>query len=1002
MKDGEADIFGQLRYQKNVNGTGLIKLDTTNPNSFKWIHDYGYIPGKTPILTAGTYVGNEYYAYETTFYSNVLMPEAISIVDVNTGKYTAKRKIVNSETEAPLIIDDMTYDPKTDRIFGVHYDTDKNVSDIYEIDRTTLEIRRVATTSKLLFTLSADNGFLYSVRMTARNCALCKIDESSIDENSLTCDIKDVSPASGTGVSMGNYSQSMEFDKTTHRLWWLAQTSDGNAYLVELDPNSGTAINKTLITSELQLLAMAIPYQYVADSAPSYPRLFTAKADDKGGLKAVLNWTMPSADYRNNELTELSGAKVYRNGELLSTLTSTQPGTDMSYTDTPANDGYYIYKVVPYNNAGDGVYKEYAAFVGEDLPGEPQQVTLTATTNGTAKVSWNAPEEGKQGGYFDKASLKYNVVRMPDNATIIEGTTLTSITDIVPESKGYSYIVTSVNKKGTGASATSNTLAIGPEDKVPFTSPLTSQADFERWTAVDNNGDNNTWSFYVPTQTTTYDRSDNAADDWLFSPALSFEKGKTYQVRYTYSTANWVSPGSMQPVMEKMKVWLCKNAAVDGNGTLIKSTGSFHTASNIFYYGKDLFQPTEDGAARVAFQACSDANCGQIYLKDVSVREYSKTDLSVQALTGSTLVNSSVEQTFTVDVKNEGSATVDNYRVLLLNADNNAVVGEAKGIRVDADATVEVPVNWTPGEVGTVKLIAKVELDGDTYPADNIQTTPTEVKISPADADRWLILNSDQTSGWRVPFFLLDPYAKCQSIFLEKEMQKKNIRITGMRFVYNGKNKDDYTFPAKIAIKPTSRDNMLDEDGAMAEFETGDFTTVFDDNITISGIEENKDMEIKFTTPYLYTGGNVCIMFECPIGNGYITEYNEHPEWHMTELPTGSTPRTAYCSGNDEESADVWGNLQIPYISISYVDDKGSSGVIALTGGNGVAVSQSGNKLSFGTVCDEAALYSTAGNLIANVKNVDHINLVNITNGVYVLRTTANGKTGSLKIVVNK
>lgn len=145
VQDGEADIFGQLRYEKNVNGTGLVKLNTANPNGYKWVSDYGYQAGVTPITTAGTYVGSEYYAYETTLYANTLMPRAISVVDVNTGEYTAKREIENSTTEAPLILDELTYDPKTNRIFGLHYDTSANKSYIYEIDRKTLDIALVAT-----------------------------------------------------------------------------------------------------------------------------------------------------------------------------------------------------------------------------------------------------------------------------------------------------------------------------------------------------------------------------------------------------------------------------------------------------------------------------------------------------------------------------------------------------------------------------------------------------------------------------------------------------------------------------------------------------------------------------------------------------------------------------------------------------------------------------------------------------------------------------------------
>lgn len=992
VQDGEADIFGQLRYEKNVNGTGLVKLNTANPNDYQWVRDYGYQAGVTPITTAGTYVGSEYYAYETTLYANTLMPRAISVVDVNTGEYTAKREIVNSTTEAPLILDEMTYDPKTNRIFGLHYDTSANKSYIYEIDRKTLDIALVATIDKVLFyTLAADNGSLYAVRKGGMKSYLSKIDISSINKTTKTCEYKDLG---NTNVYLGDYSQTMEFDKTTHRLWWMAQTSDGNAYLVELNPQTGAQIKKEFIDNEMQLLGMGIPYQYVADCAPSYPRAFKATADAKGALSAKLSWTTPSVSYLGAKLSALTGTKVYRNDQLVYTSTETTQGKSVAWTDRPSTDGYYIYKVVPYNAAGDGVYKEFAAYVGEDLPGAPQNVTLT-THGGNAEITWAAPAEGQHGGYFDNASVKYNVVRMPDNKVVVEGTRSLRATDAVSVQKGYSYIVTAVNKKGVGASATSKTMSFGPEDSVPFTSPLTTQDDFDRWVTADKNNDGNTWTFYKPTQTTTYDRCDQNADDWLYTPALKFEKGKTYQVRYTYSSANWVTPDKHEQVMEQMKVWFCAEPIATGATKLIKETGEFHTASNIFLYGKDNFQTETTGSARIAFQACSEANHGQIYLKDVSIREYSTKDLSVQALTGSQLVNSQSQQTFTVDVRNEGSATVSDYRVLLLNADNNEVLGEAKGKAVAKDETVEVAVDWVPGAEGTIKVVAKVELAGDTYPADNVLATPLEVKISAADADKWLTLNTDNSWGWRFPFFMLDPYSQCQALFLEKEMQKKGIEITGMRFLYNGKNAEAYTFPARIGIKNTTRTDMLDEDGGNAMFDEDGFTTVFDGNITIQGNANDLELVVNLDKPYKYEGGNVIMKFECPLGTQYIKDSTKHPDWHMMEMD--GNPHIAYCSGEDD-GENVWGELLMPFISIAY-KDNGAAGIFAI-GGDKNGVTRSGNLLVFNECADEARLYSATGALVASAQRANAISVAGLAKGVYVLNLVKDGKVQSLKVII--
>ena len=325
-------------------------------------------------------------------------------------------------------------------------------------------------------------------------------------------------------------------------------------------------------------------------------------------LSAQLSWTTPSVSYLGAKLSALTGTKVYRNDQLVYTSTETTQGKSVAWTDRPSTDGYYIYKVVPYNAAGDGVYKEFAAYVGEDLPGAPQNVTLT-THGGNAEITWAAPAEGKHGGYFDNASVKYNVVRMPDNKVVVEGTTSLRATDAVSVKKGYSYVVTAVNKKGVGASATSKTMSFGPEDSVPFTSPLTTQDDFDRWVTADKNNDGNTWTFYKPTQTTTYDRCDQNADDWLYTPALKFEKCKTYQVRYTYSSANWVTPDKHEQVMEQMKVWFCAEPIATGAAKLIKETISIAYKDNgstgIFAIGGDKNGVTRSGDS-LLFDECAD------------------------------------------------------------------------------------------------------------------------------------------------------------------------------------------------------------------------------------------------------------------------------------------------------------------------------------------------------------------------------------------------------------
>ena len=161
VPDGEAKIVGYLRYDMKCRTNGLTSFRSDAPSNYTLIKDYGNVLGTTPVFTAGTFVGNKYVAYETTLYANVLMPHGISIIDPITGKYESKTTF--SKTAPILILEEMTYDPKTGRIFGMHYDVDKFTTDLYEINTTSYALTKIASVKMPFFTLSADDGFLYAV-----------------------------------------------------------------------------------------------------------------------------------------------------------------------------------------------------------------------------------------------------------------------------------------------------------------------------------------------------------------------------------------------------------------------------------------------------------------------------------------------------------------------------------------------------------------------------------------------------------------------------------------------------------------------------------------------------------------------------------------------------------------------------------------------------------------------------------------------------------------------
>ena len=844
IADGEADIYGYLRFDTRLRDYGVMHFATNAPDSYTMTKSYGMIAGESSVFTAGTMVGDKMVAYRVTYYANVFMPEGICLVDPKTGEFEMKWNYVDDGSH--LIIDEMTYDPKTNRIFAMHYDTNAKTTDLYEVDNTTYALKRLGSIKgTALMTLAADNGWLYGVSYSFDGTSyLMKIDEATASQPTAV-----KVGAEELNLLVADYSQSMEFDKTTHRLWWVAQAMDDNSYLVELDTKTGKMLSKKLIKGNPQILGMAIPYQYVADNAPSYVGSLAAAPTSEGANEVRLSWTNPSKDYRGGSLSSLSSLKVYRNSSLVTTISDAKPGEAATWTDKNVPSGSYIYKVVPANASGDGIYRESRTFVGYDVPAAPQNVTLKASGK-NATITWTAPTEGLNGGIFDKASLSYDVVRMPDNKTVATSLKQCSVTDEALEHAGYSYIVTAKNAQGKGGSAQSNVVAFGPSYGIPFVSPLNTKDDFGVWTSVDNNNDGHTWAFEPYDNVAFYDRSETEdADDWLFSPSLLFDGNKEYQLRYTYYSTNWVTE-SFQEVKEKMDVRYGTEQTLSAMTTVLKDLGEFHTASGYYLYGKDVFKP-QNGEGYIAFHAKSEHKHGRIFLKDVSIREYSDKDLSVTDFTGSATVNCGVSHIFTVSVRNEGKAAVSSYKAQIINAETGEVLAEAAGKPVGKDETMDVPVEWTPTAEGEVKVTARVVLDGDTYPADNTAQTTLDVKVAPAHADRWITVNKDETEGWLGAFYMNDKHWEAQALFLEKEMQKKDIDITGLQFAFNGKTDGAYTFPAKIFMKQTQLDNLIRKEGSiMGVFELNGWTKVFDGELTVQGAGDNKEFYVKLDKPY--------------------------------------------------------------------------------------------------------------------------------------------------------
>ena len=1024
--DGHANAFAFCIFDYRFKTNALVNFTTDKPLDYEMQKDYQKIPGESYGFFSSTFVGDKIFAYCYKFYGpGMLIPSSLGYIDPKTGEYTAEVEMPTGYTRT---LDDMSYDPETNKVFAhsINLDqTNKHTEStsllMIDMNDSKKAIKELAVIKDVeIYTSSVDRGYMYCIvadrnlaNTANKNCHLIRISLESLMKGEPV--IEELNKKQGLGIEIG-YSQTMEFDKNTHRLWWIAGDMNGKGYFVEIDPEQGKTISKTEYSANCQFVSLAMPYQKVSKEAPSYITEFNCKAAEKGEGKVSLSWKNPSVNWNLDAVSSLSDVKIYRDGELIKTVAATGAGQAQSFEDTNVASGNHIYKVLVSNAAGDGLYKDVRLFVGRDVPAKVSNLKLTAE-DCNATLTWEAPTVGKNGGWIDAASLKYDVVRMPDNKVIATDITETKITDTVTEAAGYSYKVTVKNADGTGEEAVSNIVSFGPSTSIPFFSAMNTKAEFDKWTIIDNNNDMTSWQF--TNNTANYERAEGAADDYLVSPKLTFEDGKLYEIRFTYWTMNWVD-FNQNPIMEKMDISYAQDPTVENlkNG-VIQDLGEFHTPSETFLHTKQVFS-AKPGAGYLAFHAKSDADRSIIYIKDICIREYSATDLSVTDLKGSATVVEGTEEVFGVEVTNEGSQTVSEYTIDLINSETGEVFASEKGAKVDSQSKVIVPVKWTPAKSGEFKLTARVNLEGDTYTADNTWTEPLNVKVSPAGSDKWMTVNKDDAyydaqgnlinMGEQIPFPFYMNYGMTQCIYLDKELQKKNISITGVQFIYDGRSEKTFTKPVKIYAQGTEWNsfpwNSQEIRVDFIDYDDPDWMLLYDGKVSFSGNEKNQRMVINFTEPYQYDGGNICFMYEKLVDEeeddlpkmAEVCAFHYHD---MYEDGEDLRQRTAKYSDkfNEYVIPDKVGTMSwIPFTMFAY-NDGSESGILGVTA-DGLNFDLCGGKLTMSQVCDNITVYNMAGQVVAEANNTNTVSL-GAAKGVFVIKATAGKKSVNCKVSMN-
>lgn len=607
----ETEIFGWLRFDtRNQEHYGICKFTAENPGNISVL--YPHDPEE--VACAGAFANNRYYVY---LYhpreDGSAAPLSFNYVDLSTGTF---RQIADYKKMSSLY-SDMTYDYSTRTMFALG--KRNGLSTLLRVDLDTGESTPVGNMERLYITLACSyEGEMYAI--DGEEGILWKIDKSD-----------------GTATEIGStyeipalYLQSMEFDHETNTLYWAANDTRDNGFLSKINLETGESTRIDVLGNDAQVVGLYIPFVKTDPDAPGAVSGVAVTAGAGGVLSAVLSWKNPSVTSSGGILRSLTGIRIYRNEEPVCELAAPAIGENATWTDTGMESGVSTYRIVAVNEKGESASVSASLFVGRDVPAAPRQPLLTIAGKSEARIAWEAPETGLNGGWFDRASLTYTITRLPDRVTVAESLTGTEFTDrSITSLNNYSYEIRSASRDGAGGQAVTGAALAGPSITVPYRCDFATEEMFALWNVIDANGDNYTWKRETTLNAAYYYYNEDGttpSDDWLISSPIRLEKDKRYRLSMKVQSYDEEYP-------EKLGVYLGTGKSVAGQTTLL---GEFVVAGSTFSQQKMLLpEELETGDYHLSFHCHSDPGMFILYLTDLFLEEVSEGSLSGVVTDGS-------------------------------------------------------------------------------------------------------------------------------------------------------------------------------------------------------------------------------------------------------------------------------------------------------------------------------------------------------------------------------
>lgn len=691
-KQGDS-IYGYLGYSVSGQDMGLYEFDD-NAQSLVWADDQVY---ETSLYaSAEGYIDGKLIGYGQMSFWGYILGIYYMEYDFETGEVMSV--LQQDLEESTNYISQMAVDTDTETIYGYGVYNDElafmkaPVSD-------PLNYTFICPAEDMCFSMcyNSDDKSLIGVQVVSKD--LVYIDK----ETGATTPIMNLAD---TGAYQ--YITGMVYDPVSKIYYWQFIRGDENNTSAMATINVAektidiyeefpeTVEYYGLFTTDTQLVE-GQPGIAVPGEADFY----------KNNLIGFVTFTLPTLYSDGSELPENVDYKAYLNGGLY-TLGSGKAGQEVRINYAVPDNGSYVFELCASVDGVDGKKVKVRAYVGNDTPVAPANVTLTDST-----VTWDPVTAGIHGGYVDAKAVRYNVyLNGVPVAAETSDTYCTISINKEDELSTYTASVQAVCNGLAGDFTSSNKIVEG----APLTLPLAFEPDPEQYdlcTVLDANEDGSTWSlsqdYYTGDYYVMYTyNTNNQGDDYFFLPPFVVEDADKY-----YSFSMEAALYSDDYVGEYVEVLLCNAPSADG--VISDVVKEFSPESTEFELATGEFKVPAPGVYYIAIHATSDPDQYALCARNFTVEDKGITDASPVAVKDLDLEAGengalTATATFTMPVETMGGEEIpsDTELTATVSAVENVTVSGKPG----EEMSVEVKTIQGQNVVSVV-----VAIDDDNSPA---------------------------------------------------------------------------------------------------------------------------------------------------------------------------------------------------------------------------------------------------------------------------------------------